>query len=80
MGYHKRKIERGEFGEFSKIKEEFEECQDAIDQNNKVMVLLELSDMLGAIEEYCKKYNLTLEDLIEMKNATKRAFESGSRS
>lgn len=79
MGYHKNKIERGIFGELSKIREEFEELQDAKSQNNKVMELVELSDILGAIEEYIKRYNLTLSDLIIMKDATKSAFEDGER-
>ncbi len=81
MGYHINKIERGEFGEFSKIKEEFLEAEDALEQDNKVMLLTEMSDMIGAIESYCLKYhNITLENLITMKNATKRAFEDGTRS
>ena len=35
MGYHLRKIEKGTLGEFSKIKEEFEELEDANKQSNK---------------------------------------------
>ena len=81
MGYHKREIERGIFGEFSKIKEEFLEAEDAIDQNNPIMLLVELSDLLGAIEEYClKNHNISLEELISMKEATKKAFNDGTRS
>ncbi len=80
MGYHISKIERGTFGEFSKIKEEFLEAQDALSQENKVMTILELSDLIGAIEAYCLKYNITLQDLIKMKEATGRAFGDGTRS
>lgn len=80
-GYHLREIERGVFGEVSKIKEEFEEFLEALEQENKVMALVELSDLLGAIEGYTsKKFNLTLEDLLTMKKATQRAFESGART
>ena len=80
MGYHKVKIERGKLGEFSKIREEFEEAQDAFDQDNKIMLLLELSDMIGAVDQYCKKHhNISLKDVITMKDATKSAFESGDR-
>lgn len=43
------------------------------------MVLAELSDLLGAIESYVSKYNISLEDLFIMKDATKRAFQSGRR-
>lgn len=79
MGYHNKIIPKGVLGEFSKIREEFLEAEDAIEQNNKVMILIELSDLLGAIEQYTVKYNITLEDLIVMKDATKRAFKDGSR-
>ena len=43
------------------------------------MLLVELSDLLGAIEGYCEKHNMKLEDLIKMKEATKRAFNDGTR-
>ena len=80
MGYHLTEIERGTFGEFSKIKEEFLEAEDALLQGNKVMALIELSDLIGAIEAYCCKHNITLEDLIKMKEATGRAFNDGTRT
>lgn len=81
MGYHIRKIERGVFGGVSKIREEYEEFCDAVEQSNPVMKLIELSDLIGAIEAYVeKRHNITLEDLIRMKNATKSAFEDGTRS
>ena len=80
MGYHKRKIEKGELGEFSKIREEFEELEDAIEQENKILVLCELTDMIGAIESYVSKnYNLQLSDLIKFSNSTKAAFKDGTR-
>ena len=79
MGYHNKIIPKGVLGEFSKIREEFLEAENAIEQDNKVMILIELSDLLGAIEQYTAKYNITLEDLIIMKEATKRAFKDGSR-
>lgn len=80
MGYHSKDIDKGVLGEFSKIKEEFLEAEDAFSQDNKVMVLLELSDLIGAIELYCfKNHSITIDDLIKMKNATKSAFEDGTR-
>lgn len=78
-GYHRREIPKGKFGEISKINEEYLEFQDALDQNNPIMVLCELSDMIGAIEAYVKKYNISLEQLIAMKDATKSAFQTGYR-
>ena len=80
MGYHLRKIKKGKFGEFSKIQEEFEELLDAVEQKSPVMMLCELADIIGAIEEFTlQKYNIKLHDLLLMKDATKRAFLDGSR-
>lgn len=78
-GYHNTEIPKGIFGDFSKIEEEFLEAKDALAQENPLMVLQELSDMVGAIEAFATKYNMTLKDIVIMKNATKRAFESGQR-
>ena len=79
MGYHKIEIQKGTLGQFSKIREEFEELQDAIRQENKVLIICELTDMIGAIEEYAKKYNLTLDDLRSFSDLTKSAFKEGKR-
>lgn len=80
LGYHTREIEKGVLGEFSKIKEEFEELEDAVKQDIKPLILCEISDLLGAIEEYCKKYNLSLDDMIKFSNLTKKAFRDGKRN
>lgn len=80
MSYHLRTIEKGIFGHASKIKEEFEEFQDAMDQGNPILELVELSDLIGAIEAYVLgHYDIELDDLIKMKDATNRAFNSGHR-
>jgi hypothetical protein len=79
-GYHIRKIKKGKYGEFSKVKEEWEELLDAREQNNPVMELCEITDILGAISSYTeKRYNLSLDELVTMTKATKRAFDSGHR-
>ena len=81
MAYHNNEIPKGILGEFSKIREEFLEAEDAIEQNNSVMLLVELSDLIGAIESYCEKnHNITLKNLITMNNATKKAFNDGTRT
>jgi hypothetical protein len=80
MSYHLTKIPKGIYGKASKIKEEYLEFEDAIYQDNPLMALQELSDILGAIEAYSAAYNMSLNDLIKMKEATKRAFESGHRT
>lgn len=80
MGYHKKEIEKGVLGEFSKIQEEIDELSDAIDQDDKIMQICELSDLIGAIESFSlNKFNLSLEDLIKFSNKTKEAFKEGRR-
>lgn len=79
MGYHRVKIEKGEIGEISKITEEYEELIDAYFQSDKIMIICELSDLVGAIEEYAKKFNLTIEDIKKFSDKTKSAFLDGSR-
>ncbi len=78
-GYHLTEITKGKLGEISKIEEELLELKDADKQKSKVMVLVELSDLYGAIEEYCKKYNIKMRDLKKFSNITKRAFKNGRR-
>lgn len=80
-GYHKSHISKGELGELSKIDEELHEAYDASSQGVKLMVLIELSDLYGAIESYLEKHHpdTTMNDLKRMSDATKRAFKSGER-
>lgn len=80
-GYHLREIERGEIGEPSKIREELEEFLDAVDQQCAVMALVELSDLVGAIQMFLEKYHpgMSIKDLEIMSKITRRAFENGRR-
>jgi hypothetical protein len=82
MGYHKRKITKGIYGELSKVQEELEECYDAQEQENRIMLAVEVSDLIGAIEGYIKKHfpTLTIDDFLKMSAATRRAFQDGERS
>jgi len=81
MGYHKRKIKKGKYGKASKIREEYQEFRDALEQKNKVMALVELSDLIGAIEKYLENKfpGISINDLLVMTRATKSAFRDGSR-
>lgn len=76
LGYHVAKIPQGVFGEVSKIEEELAEFKDALDQHCTVMALLELADLIGAIEGWLVQYHpsIELEDLLAMSAITKRAF------
>lgn len=81
-GYHEADIERGEYGELSKIQEELDEAIDAQNQGIELMVLVELSDIIGAIDGYLNKHYkgaFMIEDLYTMAMATKKAFVSGYR-
>lgn len=80
--YHISPIAKKPFGSFQKIDEEVQELKDALLQNNTLMSLIELSDIIGAIEGYVHtrfQGSVTLEDLLVMKEATKRAFVSKKR-
>lgn len=80
-GYHMAKIKKGILGESSKLLEEIEELIDAENQGCKIMAVLELADLIGAVEAYLEKNmkNISLDDLIKMANITKRAFINGHR-
>ncbi len=81
MPYHQHEIPKGEVGEFSKIKEECLELEDAVGQKNKIMVLIELSDLIGAIKLYVASYygNISIKDLEKMADLTISCFEDGTR-
>lgn len=81
VGYHLANINRGVFGEDSKIFEEVDEFADALDQGVVLMALIELSDLVGAIKGWLAKHHpsITLADLDKMAEVTKRVFESGHR-
>ena len=51
LGYHLKPIPKGRLGHISKIQEELMEYEDAIEQNCRIMAMVELSDLVGAIDE-----------------------------
>lgn len=80
MWYHKKKIPEWIYWEISKITEEYEEFIDAVEQKSKLLELVELSDMIWAIDWYVnKKYNMNIDDLITMAKLTHNSFKDGSR-
>lgn len=81
-GYHLDVIPKGELGQASKIAEEAAEFADAVKQGAAIMALLELADLIGAIEAYLTLHHpeLSMADLLVMAAITKRAFENGHRS
>lgn len=81
LGYHVKDIPEGLYGYASKILEEAHELDDAVNQGCKVMQLVELSDIIGAIQAFLENHHpgTTMDDLIAMAKITRRAFESGER-
>lgn len=80
-GYHDRIIPKVPAGSFLKILEETEEAQDAYLSNNKIMLLVELADIYGAMELFLEKdfHGISMGDIKKMNEVTKRAFQNGRR-
>jgi hypothetical protein len=81
-GYHLKEITRGKYGESSKILEETEEFMEARAQGCKIMALMELADLVGAIKGYLDNHapGFTIRDLEDMAKITERVFKNGHRS
>jgi hypothetical protein len=81
MGYHTREFEKGVYGEVSKIQEEYEEFLDAVEQKAAILQLCELADLYGAIAGYVEQNfpGLNMEDIKQMSDMTRSAFEEGKR-
>jgi len=80
-GYHINHIPKSKIGSLDKIFEELMECFDAEQQNDKIMLLVELSDLYGALESFMQ-FNFpsfSIDDLKNTSHTTKRAFISGRR-
>lgn len=84
MSYHTRKIEKGVLGEFSKMREEFEEFKDGLEQQDSILCLCELSDLVGATEMYIKRWDMDFRYIIygingsEVFNVPKYDFQKQS--
>ncbi len=79
-GYHLRQIvTKGIYGETSKIREELEELEEAGEQKNRILQIVEISDLYGALEAVAERLGVTMLEVAAMAAATKRAFQSGER-
>lgn len=80
-GYHLKEIPKGVVGEVSKILEEVIELQDAHNQDVKIMCLIEMSDLYGALDLYRRNHHpeIGMRDLEAMYLITRRVFENGKR-
>jgi len=79
FGYHTKKITAGDYGEFSKIKEEFEELEDAVEQDDRILILCELCDLYGALEGYADSLGFSMYEIKSFSDKTKEAFKNGGR-
>lgn len=73
--FHREPIKKGEYGDLSKISEELQEAYDAEAQGIDLMLLIELSDIIGAVEGVAKNYGFTLEQLIAYSNKRSEVAE-----
>ena len=70
-GYHLREIPtQGTFGEPSKIREELEELEEALEQDNRILAICELADLYGALEGIADKLGVTMPEVAKMAAAT----------
>lgn len=63
--WHTKEIEKGTLGSLSKIKEELEEAYDAEAQGQDLMLMFELSDIVGACGLVAEQYGMTLDQLVK---------------
>jgi hypothetical protein len=78
-GYALRDVRRAHYGTLEKIEEEMDELRDSEAQGNRIMSLVEASDVYGALEGWAESNGTSIEELAKMSEATKRAFTSGRR-
>jgi phosphoribosyl-ATP pyrophosphohydrolase len=79
MGYHKGKIRKGILGTPSKIQEELDELNDALEQGVKILIHCELADLYGALKLVVEDHGLTMDDVRRMSELTASAFQEGER-
>lgn len=58
-----KEIPRGVLGEFSKIREEFLELQEAEEMGNRIHIAHELSDLYGAMKLYAERYGFHIDEV-----------------
>jgi hypothetical protein len=81
IGYHTTSIQKHVAGTLDKIGEEFNEIKDAHKNGVKIMELVELSDLYGAMEMYLENNftDISMHDIKAMSNTTRRSFKNGRR-
>lgn len=67
-------IRKGELGQLSKIQEELDEASDALEQGNKILFLVELADIYGALAAVAARSGITMEDLKIQADSKSKTF------
>lgn len=62
--WHEAEIEKGVLGQLTKVREELDEAFDAEEQGQVLMLMFELSDIIGACGLVAERYGLNLDDLV----------------
>lgn len=62
--FHEVEIEKGIYGELSKVQEELDEAKDAESQGQDLMLMIELADIIGAAAGVAEKYGMSLDQLV----------------
>lgn len=74
--WHIREIAKGKLGELSKIREELEEAEDALEQDQILMLMFELSDIIGAAGKVGEKYGMDLDKLVAFSKLRSKVAQS----
>jgi len=77
---HKAAITKGELGQFSKIREEFEELCDAHEQGTAMFEIIEMADLLGAILHYIWNRYLMLSPMLYVLCLARGAWKTIARA
>ena len=64
-GYHITNIEKGVYGDFSKIVEEFYELVSATEQGSLILATVELCDLYGALEGLAESIGVDINQIIK---------------
>ena len=77
-GYHTKRIDKGVYGDFSKVKEEFEELEDAWNNRKSVaLTICELADLYGSMKAFAEKtLNIPMEEIVKFSELTDEVYLS----
>ncbi len=78
-GYHVTQIKKSGILSPYKLVEETIEFVDALASGNKIMALVELSDLYGMVKLMANQLDATIEDIAIMSNTTTNAFSDNTR-